>query len=146
MGTGTPKPGQTVPGCDQELVEISLKSPGPYGYLLSPKEIESRAMFNFVRGCSADLFESVRFPSYTYLAKFMESLVPGYVVSRQNLYNMRRRRPLSFHYLPITKTSLDFIASVKATFPDFDGDELYALSGTYVSYGTILLVRRAQLE
>lgn len=143
IGTGTSHLGQRDLLCNQELLEISLRRPGPFGYLLSPKEIGTTAVFNFVLGLSANLFDSVSFPSDRHCIEFVKRFDPGYKISKQALSNSRRRL-LCFRYLPITKTSLDFISFVKTTFPRFDGDELYALSGTYVSYRKILLIRCAR--
>lgn len=107
---------------------------------LTPEEIRSRAIGNFIRGHLADLFDSVVLPDYL-LIKFVKAYDPGYRITKQNVSNSKVRRPVRFRYLPITKESLDFISFVKKAFPYFDGDELYALSGIYVTYRTILFTR-----
>lgn len=90
-----------------------------------------------------NLFGSVKFPGHIALVYSVKEYDPGYTISRQNLNNLKNR-PMRFRYLPVTKASLDFISFINGYFPDFDGEELYALSGTHVSYGKILLVRRTR--
>lgn len=109
-------------------------------HTLTPEKIRYRAISNFMRGHLADLFDSVVLPDYL-LVDFVKEYDPGYRVTKQSVWNLKVRRPLCFRYLPITKESLDFISFVKNAFPYFDRDELYALSGTYVTYRTILFHR-----
>lgn len=109
-------------------------------HTLAPEEIRSRAIRNFMRGHLADLFDSVVLPDHL-LIDFVKEYDPGYRITKQSVWNSKVRRPVRFRYLPITKESLDFISFVKKAFPFFDGDELYALSGTFVTYKTILFHR-----
>lgn len=106
-------------------------------YNLTSERIRTRAIRNFLRGCKAGLFDSV-YVQDVILIHIVKEYDPGYPITRQSLssYNVR---PFRFRYLPITKESLDFISYVKKYFPSFDGDELYALSGTWVTYGKILI-------
>lgn len=126
-------PDQLNPG-DIKLLELKRDYP------ITPQEIRSRAIGNFMRGHLADLFDSVVLPDHL-LIDFVKEYDPGYRITKQSVWNSKVRRPVCFHYLPITKESLDFISFVKKAFPYFDGDELYALSGTYVTYKTILFHR-----
>lgn len=90
------------------------------------------------------LFDSVLFSlDSTFVVAFVNEYDPGYPISRQSLHCLKTR-PVRFRYLPVTVTSLHFISFVKRAFPDFDGKELFALSGTHVRYRKILLVRHVR--
>lgn len=113
------------------------------GFILSSEQIGTLTVFNFLRGCSKHLFSSVSYPTDKGLVDLVKTFDPSIKASRSVFSNLKQR-PAVFRYLPISRTSLDFISFVKKTFPDFNGDELYALSGTFVSYKKILLVRPAR--
>lgn len=118
-------------------VKIELLKPTRRDYNLSPEKIRTRTIRNFLRGYKADLFDQVYLPDFL-LIRFIKAYDPAYPISKQSLSNFKAR-PFLFRYLPITEESLDFISFVKKSFPFFDGDELYALSGTWVTYGKILI-------
>lgn len=118
-------------------VKTELFRPTRRDYNLSPKEIRPRTIRSFLRGYKADLFDQVYLPDVL-LIQFVKEYDPGYPISKQSLSNFKVR-PFRFRYLPTTKESLDFISFVKKFLPYFDGDELYALSGTWVTYGKILI-------
>lgn len=143
-GTTMSDVGQRGLGPNEELVEIKLIG-SRREHNLSSEEIRSRAIGNFVRGYVNNLFDSIWLPGHMTLVYFVKEYDPGYFISRQNLNNLKKR-PMRFRYLPVTKTSLDFISFINGYFPDFNGAELFALSGTHVSYGKILLVRRTRYE
>lgn len=139
-GVSTSHVGQRVPESDQDLVEIKLAK--MRGGTLSSEQIRSRAIGNFLKGYVHNLFDSVLFPNDPSLIQFVKYCDPGRRISQQSVSNLRRRpRAVCFRYLPVTETSLDFINRVKELFPNFDGEELYALSGTHVKYRRLLLVR-----
>lgn len=132
--------GKPVIPDQHDPVEIQLYKLRRRDYTLPPEEIRSRAIGNFLRAYLANLFDSVWLPDYL-LIKFVKAYDPGYRITKQNVSNLKVRRPVHFRYLPISKESLNFISFVKAYFRYFDGDELYALSGTYVTYRRILFHR-----
>lgn len=131
-------------GTDQAL-KIRLLRWNPNTYLLSPEEVRSRAILNFVQGCAVDLFDAVLFPRDRLLIDFVKQFHPEARISKQSICHHRTRQ-ITFRHLPITEASEEFVSYVKKTFPDFNGVELYALSGTYVRYSTIHLVHPWDLQ
>ncbi|KAL1855662.1 hypothetical protein Daus18300_011043 [Diaporthe australafricana] len=126
---------------NEEFVEITHSPPPSRSRPLSREEIRSRAIINFLRGSMAKLFDGVIFHGFYHISIFVKLYDHNYSFKRQRIYNWGVRPP-RFRYLPITKESLEFIAYVKRFYPEFNGDELYAVSGTLVEYKRIRLARR----
>lgn len=143
-----------------QLLEITLKRWHPNNYLLLSEELRRRAIYNFMRGCVASLFYGVLFPTDQNMMEFIRDFQPGTRDLKQGISGAHRSgspsrakaisnyryRPITFHHLPITEISEQFVSYVKVRFPDFNGDELYAISGAYARYGTIHLVHPWGIE
>lgn len=127
------------------MVEIRLLKWSPKCYLLSHEVIRYRAITNFLRGYLGNLLDHVAFSGFDGILYFVRNFEPEFPLSMRNLCMMKGRPP-RFRHVSKTDASMEFISYVKRHFPRFEEDQFYALSGTYVRYGTIQLVHPKQSE